>query len=340
MKKIFKLFLSLVIGVLFISCGKDEPKKVLNVYTGLEEEYLVNYIEEFKKDFPDVELNIVRDSQGAIAAKVLAEKGNPQVDALWGMAGVNLIELDQAGMLNEIDFIDLSKFKEKFIDIKNKNPHWIGMDAWTSAIVDNKIELAKKDSEGPKSYADLLLPLYKQEIIMPNPASSGTGFLTILGWISIFGEEKAWEYMDKLNENIKMYVHSGSAPIRMTMQGETLSGITMDSESLRIGRNNNTIQTVFPSEGYGWDMEGVALIKKEAIKPEAKEFIKWALSKKMMEMYSNNIGILSLKGVQTKLEGYPADFEEKLAKIDFYWAAENRSRIIKEWERRYGKGEK
>lgn len=338
MKKIFKIISVTVLSIILISCGKSD-KKVLNVYTGLEEEYLVKYIEIFKKDFPDIELNIVRDSQGAISAKVLAEKENPQADVLWGLAGVNLIELDKQSMLNEIDFINLNNFKEIFIDKKNSNPHWIGMDAWTSAIIVNKIELEKKNLETPNSYRDLLKPEYESEIVMPNPASSGTGFLTVLGWINIFGENEAWEYMDELNKNMKMYVHSGSAPVRMTMQGENLMGIGMDSESLRLGRNNDAVKTIFPSEGYGWDMEGVALIKKDSIKPEAKQFIEWALSKKMMEEYSNNIGILAHKEVKTKLTGYTDDFEEKLAKADFYWAAENRERILKEWERRYGKGE-
>lgn len=338
MNKLIKVFFVLIFSLLLISCGKTD-KKILTVYTGLEEEYLVKYIEMFEKDFPDVELNIVRDSQGAISAKVLAEKDNPQADVLWGLAGVNLIQLDKENILTEIDFMDLTNFKEIFIDKKNTNPHWIGMDAWTSAIIVNKVELNKKGLEFPKSYTDLLKPEYKEEVVMPNPASSGTGFLTVLGWINIFGEEKAWEYMDNLNKNIKMYVHSGSAPVKMTMQGENFLGIGMDSESLRLGKGNEAVQTVFPLEGYGWDMEGVALIKKEEIKPEAKQFIEWVLSKKMMEEYSNNIGILAHKDVKTKLIGYTDDFEENLAKTDFYWAAENRDRILKEWERRYGKGE-
>lgn len=336
--KLFKNLIVLIFILIFTGCG-SKNKTILNVYTGLEEEYLVKYIEEFNEDFPNIELNIVRDSQGAIAAKVMAEKNNPQGDVLWGMAGVNLIELDKINILKEIDFIELTNFKEKFVDKKNKNPHWIGMDAWTSAIIINKIELENNKILEPTSYKDLLESVYKMEVVMPNPASSGTGFLTILGWINLFGEEKAWEYMEKLNGNIKMYVHSGSAPIRMTMQGENLLGISMDSESLRIGRDNKALKTIFPNEGYGWDMEGVALIKKDNIKPEAKKFIEWALSKKMMEMYSNNIGIVALNGIKTKLIGYPENFEDKLANIDFYWAAENRNRILKEWEKRFGKGE-
>lgn len=127
MKKIFKALLMITVLFILAACGKTD-KKVLNVYTGLEEEYLVKYIEIFEKDFPNIELNIVRDSQGAISAKVLAEKDNPQVDVLWGLAGVNLIQLDKEDMLNEIDFMDLTSFKEIFIDKKNTNPHWIGME--------------------------------------------------------------------------------------------------------------------------------------------------------------------------------------------------------------------
>lgn len=54
---------------------------------------------------------------------------------------------------------------------------------------------------------------------------------------------------------------------------------------------------------------------------------------------SKNIGLVSYKGINTKLEGYPTNFKEKLAKIDFKWASDNRERLLKKWETRYGKGE-
>ena len=31
---------------------------------------------------------------------------------------------------------------------------------------------------------------------MPNPNSSGTGFLDVSSWMQMFGEEAAWEFMD------------------------------------------------------------------------------------------------------------------------------------------------
>ena len=190
------------------------------------------------------------------------------------------------------------------------------------------------------SYTDLLNPIYKNEIIMPNPASSGTGFLTVSAWIQLMGEEKAWEYMDKLNENIKMYVHSGSAPTKMAAQGENILGIGMGFESLREEKKGAPIKTIFPKEGSGWEMEIVSIVKKDNIKPEAKIFVKWALSQKAMNLYAKNRGIVTDKRVQSSLNGYPEDSRGQMIKNNLVWAAENRARILKEWEERYGKGDK
>ena len=339
MKKLLKISVLFILSAFLFGCGNKENKTVLNVYTGLEEEYLNHYIEIYKADFPNIELNIIRDSQGAIAAKVIAEGDNPVADVLWGMASINLIDLANQKKLAELNKDWLVNIDPAYIDSINEKPQWTGMTAWTSAITANKYEFTKKSLPLPNSYMDLLDKRYYKEVVMPNPASSGTGYLTILGWISIWGEEKAWEYMDQLHKNISQYSHSGSAPVKMAMQGEQLIGVGMDSESIRLGKTNESIVTILPSEGYGWDMEGIALVKKDTIKPEAIDFINWALSKKMMEEYSKNIGLVSYKGMNTKLEGYPADFKEKLSNIDFKWASENRERLLKEWEKRYGKGE-
>ncbi|MEY2345300.1 ABC transporter substrate-binding protein [Proteus mirabilis] len=73
----------------------------------------------------------------------------------------------------------------------------------------------------PTSWQDLTKPEYKGKIVMPNPASSGTGFLDVSAWLQIFGEQEGWAYMDKLHQNIGQYVHSGSKPCKMAASGNT-----------------------------------------------------------------------------------------------------------------------
>jgi iron(III) transport system substrate-binding protein len=61
-------------------------RPTLLVYTALETDQLKAYQEGFNKVDPDIELKWVRDSTGVITAKLLAEKANPQADAVMGVA--------------------------------------------------------------------------------------------------------------------------------------------------------------------------------------------------------------------------------------------------------------
>jgi len=49
-------------------------KETLTVYTAFEVDQLKEYQREFNKVHPEIDLRIVRDSTGVIAAKLLAEK--------------------------------------------------------------------------------------------------------------------------------------------------------------------------------------------------------------------------------------------------------------------------
>ena len=335
MKKIIMTLMGLLIALGFTACGgSKEERKEITVYSAFEEEYAPDLIKEFNKNHPNIKVNLVRDSSGIIAAKIKAESNNPQADVLWGVAATSLL-----GELNSFEEMDykLENIDSKFYDSKNKKPKWVGITAWMTAFTYNTIEGGKVGIKVPKSYNDLLDSSFQGKLIMPNPASSGTGFLTVSAWIQMMGEEEAWKYMDKLNKNIDMYVHSGSAPTKMAAQGETIVGIGMGFESLMQEKNGAPIKTIFPSEGSGWEEEIVALVKKEKISPEAKIFAEWAISKDAMKEYAKYRGFVTDKRVKSTLPGYPKNLGTQMINNDLEWASENRDRILKEWENRYGK---
>ncbi len=60
-----------------------------------------------------------------------------------------------------------------------------------TGITVNTKELSDKNIPVPSSYEDLIKPEYKGLISMPNPSSSGTGYLTVSALIQIMGEEKS-----------------------------------------------------------------------------------------------------------------------------------------------------
>ena len=165
-------------GAVAFLAGQALAQTELTVYTAVEAEDLKRYAAAFNKDHPDIEIKWVRDSTGIITAKLLAEKNNPQADVIWGLAATSLLLMKAEGMLEPYAPVGLEKLDPKFVD-KDDPPYWTGMDAWVAALCFNTVESEKLGLPAPTSWKDLTKPVYKGHVAMPNPNSSGTGFLDV-----------------------------------------------------------------------------------------------------------------------------------------------------------------
>src|SRR6202171_287168 len=94
-------------------------KTELLVYTALETDQLKAYSESFAKQNPDIELKFVRDSTGVITAKLLAEKANPQADAILGVAASSMEIFRAEGMLAPYAPQGFDKLTRTFSDKAN-----------------------------------------------------------------------------------------------------------------------------------------------------------------------------------------------------------------------------
>jgi iron(III) transport system substrate-binding protein len=315
--------------------GTAEAATKLSVYTAYETEQLAPYKTAFEKANPGIEIQWVRDSTGIITARLLAEKANPQADVVWGLAASSLLILDQQGMLEPYAPKGLDAIKPNFRSSKTP-PTWVGADAWMGAICYNEIESQKAGIEKPQSWADLTNPAYKGMITMPNPASSGTGFLTVSGWLQTMGEDAAWAYMDKLNENIAAYTHSGSKPCKQAAAGEYPMGISIEYTGASLKSKGAPIDVILPKEGSGWDMEATAIMKGAKNMDAAKALADWAVTREANELYNQYYAVVAMEGVSRDIPNYPKDAEaHMIPNNDFAWAAENRERILAEWSKRY-----
>lgn len=308
----------------------------LTVYTALENEQLTPYKKAFEADNPGIEIDWVRDSTGVVTAKLLAEKDNPKADVVWGLAASSLMILDAQGMLMPYQPKGAEDLKASFRDAKTP-PAWVGMDAWMAAICFNTVEAEKKKLPKPTSWADLLKPEYKGQIVMPNPASSGTGFLAVSGWLQTMGSDKGWSYMDRLNDNVALYTHSGSKPCKMAAAGEYPIGISIEYTGAQQKTKGAPIDVILASEGVGWEMEATAIVKGTQKADAAKALADWAASRKANEQYVNFYQVTAHPGVTKETPNYPKNAEAAMNKAnDFVWAAANRDRILADWEKRYG----
>ena len=330
--------LPLVAGLALACSGAFAQKTTLLVYTALETDQLKAYQEGFNKVEPNIEIKWVRDSTGVITAKLLAEKANPQADAVMGVAASSLALLDKNGMLEPYKPLNYDALMPQYVD-KKKPPAWFGMDVWGATVCFNTVEAQKKGIPKPETWKDLTKPAYKGQIVMPNPASSGTGYFDVTAWLTLWGDKDGkgdgWKYMDALHENIAQYTHSGSKPCNMAASGEYVVGISFEYRGNTNKAKGAPIDLVFPKEGLGWDLEAFAIHKGTKNLAAAKKLADWASSKDAMLLYGKNFAITAQPGVAPKLANIPADYESRLIKMDFAYSASNRERILAEWTKRY-----
>ena len=227
----------------------------------------------------------------------------------------------------------------KFVD-KSSPPSWVGMDAWVASVCYNTVEAGKAGLKPPTSWKDLLDPMYKGHLIMPNPNSSGTGFLDVSSWLQMFGEDGGWSYMDGLHENIARYTHSGSKPCKLAAAGEIPIGISFAFRGAKSKAKGAPLDIIVPSEGVGWDMEATAIVAGTDNIADAKTLVDWSITKKANEMYNAGYAVVAYPGVAKPVEFFPENLLEKMIENDFEYAANNRKRILTEWKNRYdGKSE-
>jgi iron(III) transport system substrate-binding protein len=333
------IFKSLAIaGLVAFAAAASAQKSTLLVYTALETDQLKAYEEGFKKSNPNIDIKWVRDSTGVITAKLLAEKANPQADVVMGVAASSLALLDKQGMLEPYAPLNLDGIMSQYKD-KKKVPAWFGMDVWGATVCFNTVEAQKKGLPKPESWKDMTKPIYKGQIVMPNPASSGTGFFDVTAWLTLWGDDNGkgggWKYMDALHENIAQYTHSGSKPCNMAASGEYVMGISFEYRGNTNKAKGAPIDLIFPKEGLGWDLEAFAIHKGTKNLDAAKKLADWASSKDAMMLYGKNFAITAQPGLAPPLANVPKDYEARLVKMDFVKTADSRERVLAEWTKRY-----
>ncbi len=306
----------------------------ITVYAAVEADNLKFFGEAFAKAHPGIKVNWVRDSTGIVHARLIAEKDNPRADAIFGMSVTNTIALEEMGLLQPYAPKGLERVGALYRS-KTNPPNWVGIYGWASAVCFNSIEAKKAGVAAPLAWTDLANPAYKGRIVMPNPASSGTGYLMVSGWIQMMGEDKAWAFMDRLHQNVAAYSHSGSKPCEQAAAGEYLVGLSLPLRGARLKEQGAPLELVIPKEGTGWEMQVTGILKGAKNLADARTFLDWAVSQGAMEAYGRRAEVTAIPVDVPKSPHLPADLATKMIKNDFDWAAKNQARVIAEWRKRY-----
>lgn len=220
-------------------------------------------------------------SSGEVISKIKAEGGTPMAD-VWFGGGVDAFMTAKAdGILEQYKPEGFDKIKEGF---KDEEGYWISKGITVVGFLANNKILEDKKLPIPKTWEEIADPKYKDEVIMANPAVSGTSFANVKGLLDKYGEEKGWEYFTKLNNNIKFYGERGKDPQEKTIAGEFGLGIIPIDKSAFDEAEKNNLTAIYPEDGLCWVPEGVAIFKNSPNLEAAKKFEDFILRADIQQM--------------------------------------------------------
>lgn len=319
-----------------IGTAAAQDRTRVTLYTSMETDQLAVFKQAIEKDLPEIDINWVRDSTGVITARVLAERASPRADMIFGLAATSLILFARENLLESYKPKDADELKPAFRDA-NEPYLWTGMDAYVGAICFNTEEARKVGAPPPHAWRDLLRPEFRNRIVMPHPASSGTGFLMVAGWLQSMGEEAGWRFMEDLHRNVALYTHSGSAPCVQAARGERVVGLSFDMRGAREKSQGAPLEVILPQDGVGWEMEAFAIVRDRpgAQAAAVRRIADWATSRRANEIYAQFYAVVARAGVGSPPQNYPEGVEARMLRNDFDWMAQNRDRILMEWSLRF-----
>lgn len=311
------------------AAGRKGPA-VITFITTLQKENIRKLKAAFEADNPDIRLSLSSFGAGAITDTLLAQQYVGDIDGIWGLSPASMWLLRDAGMLLPYAPAGLDEVPAAFRD-QNDPPSWVGASAWSTALC------VRAGVAPPARWSDLEDPRWRGRIAMPSPSASSSGMALVAGWIASMGEKAAWDFMDRLHENILFYTHEGSKPCRMASTGATDLGLSFDFRAAVTAEQTGQVVPLF-LDGMGWDLSAIAILSSTENPEAAKRFADWAVSPRAREVYAQELGFTILGSGKVGLPGphLPADLSERLAPVDFAWVAMNRGRILSIWQARYG----
>ncbi|ASY66097.1 Ferric iron ABC transporter, iron-binding protein (plasmid) [Sinorhizobium sojae CCBAU 05684] len=295
---------------------------------------------DFEKAHSNIKVNMVRLSSGETYAKVRAEVRNPKTDIWWGGTGDPQLQAASEGLTLEYKspmLDELQDWAKK--QAESSGFRTVGVYAGALGWGYNTDIFKSKGIKEPGCWADLLTPELKGEIQIANPNSSGTAYTALASLVQIMGEDQAFDYLKKLNDNVSQYTKSGSAPVKAAARGETALGIVFVHDAVAQIAEGFPVKSVTPCEGTGYEIGSMSIIKGARNLDNAKIWYDWALTSEAQSRMKDAKSFQLPSNIKAEIPKEAPRFEGiKLIDYDFkaYGDPERRKALLERWDREVG----
>ena len=277
-----------------------------------------------------IEAEYISMSSGEVLSRMRAEQGRALGDVWFGGGVDSFMVAAEDGLLEAYISPEAQYIDDKF---KDPDGYWTGVSIVLVTLVVNKDLAESKGITIPQTWEELIDSKYKGEILMPNPGISGTAYTFITSILQMLGEEKGWEFLDKLDENAPYYAERGSEPPQKAGLGEVMIGVSPDG--IGVKREGYPVEVIYPSDGTAWWHSPVAIIEGTNNLEAAQKFVDWTLTAEGQAVLAKESPRPSTRANVELPDDVPDLDSLNLVDYDFDEAAVKRDAIVDKWSRRY-----
>ena len=304
----------------------NEKKKAITIYSTGEDYRNVTAREMLNEHFPEYDITLTDIDTGPLAAKLAAEGKDSDIDIIMELETSYLVKCKDS--LATLDSVDFSPFIEKYVPADKKYSPWLMNSA---GIIINRKLLEEKGAAVPTSYDDLLKPEYKGLVSMPSPKSSGTGYMFLLNLVNEFGEDKAFEYFDKLAGNMSGtgFTTSGSGPVKALLQGEAAIGLGITYQAVNEINNGAELEVIYFKEGAPFNTYSAAVIAGKETDEDVMKVFNYIINEVSREDKRLYIPEKVFKEQESSMQNFPENiWYANMAGID---SVETKERLLDKW---------
>ena len=327
MKKMLSLLLVLALclsGLTLLSgCGNKENTVV--IYSSDEDYINAYFLERLNAQFPDYNIVIEYRSTGENAALLRTEGESTACDIVWGLEVGYLDKM--TSLLADISIYGNDHYVE---DMQLGDGKYLVAHRYSGCIVVNTQRLQQQGLPVPTCYEDLLKPEYRNKIAMPNPKSSGTGYIYLKSLVNAWGEDKAFKYFDDLytSGNMMQFTSSGSGPINLLLQGEVAIAMGMTSQAVREKNNGQPLEILFFEPGAPYTACGYGIVEGKQDKQAVKDVFDFFYNTLVQEEKDLFLPETIFVDQEMKVEGYPTNIQYADMSGN---TADEKSRLLAKW---------
>jgi len=282
------IFALLSMALLFVPtfAGKalaaDKLGWVGPVYTELSDSLTKGFKEYYKKTYgKDVEITFVRPGGWPVCLdKVRAWGDKPDADIFLGAGAPAHEVLKQEGMIVPYKPKNWDKVPAEWhgMKVKDKGGDWTCFAPWIVTNLYNEKVLKKLRLPPPKTWNDLINPIYRGNVVYTLPYASGTMHETVEIILQTMGEKEGWAYLRALAANLARFSTGSTDTTHITSRGEIPIGIAQPQMNAMVARRDGyPVRDLLPDKTI-LVPEAVALLKNAPNEKTGKIFLDWLFS--------------------------------------------------------------